>query len=169
MAHPVVTATLSVQGISTEVDVTDATQRFWLNGILFGNPVAQGAYNDSSHLTEADDSNDVVVRNVKWFGTSQAEVDTILLSAYGSALYGEDQFGGTRANSNPVVIGLPLSQPSVNSTSISLRIFRLRFQRLTSMPTMGSTTRVPIRASRSTQPKPVRQLRGSQLMAPHRL
>jgi hypothetical protein len=110
MAHPVVTATLSVQGISTEVDVTDATQRFWLNGILFGNPVAQGAYNDSSHLTDSDDSNDVVIRNVKWFGTSQAEVDTILLSAYGSALYGEDQFGGTRANSNPVVIGLPLSQ-----------------------------------------------------------
>jgi hypothetical protein len=108
MAIPVVTGTLSVQGISTEVDVTD-TQRLWLNGILFGDSVAEGAYNDSSNLTDSDDSNPVVLRNVKWYGVSQAQVDTILPSAYGPALYGDDQYGGTRDASNPIVVGLPLS------------------------------------------------------------
>jgi hypothetical protein len=107
MAIPVVTGTVKVQGISTEVDVTD-TQRFWLNGILFGNAVAEGAYNDSSNLTESDDSNPITLRNVKWAGATQAQVDTILPSSYGPGLYGDDQYGGTRDVSNPVVVNLPL-------------------------------------------------------------
>lgn len=107
MAIPDVTATLSVQGVSSETDILDA-ERFWINGILFGDNIAVGTYNDSSNLTDSADDDPVVLRNVKWINANQAEVDTVNLSSYGPAKYGLDTFGGTLDVSHPVIVNLPL-------------------------------------------------------------
>jgi hypothetical protein len=80
-------------------------QRLWLNGIQFGDHVPVSLFQDSSFLTEVDDSNPIEAHNVKRVDATHAVVD--IYPAYGSAIYGADVYGAPDTHS-PTTIVLPI-------------------------------------------------------------
>jgi hypothetical protein len=97
MARARVSASLRLQGLTSDLPV-DSAQRFWLNGIAFGDNVPVSLPQDSNWLTEQDDTSPVLVRNTKRLSNTTAEIDLIQQTIYGSAsIYGEDVYGGSEA------------------------------------------------------------------------
>ena len=93
MAVADVSASIFLQGASSDLEVDEA-QRLWLNGVLFGDNVPAERYQDSSNLTTVDDLDAQSVRNVKYVSGTTAEVDEIIPSSYGKAIWGADVYGG---------------------------------------------------------------------------
>lgn len=82
-------------------------QRFWLNGINFGDNVPVSVFPDSSFVTEVDDSNPIEIHNVKFVDVGHATVD--IYPSYGSAIFGGDVYGAPDSHT-PTLVSLPIDR-----------------------------------------------------------
>lgn len=104
-----VSSSLYVQGITADIPIENL-ERLWLNGLAFDDAVPVSIYQNSSSLTESDDQDPLIVRNVKYLSSTQAEIDQVVVSSFGAAAFGFDGYGGSKAiEGNTQVVSLPVA------------------------------------------------------------